>query len=154
MVREGWSGIDVQLKKRADLVPNLVQTVKGYMTHERDILENVTKFRAQAQQAGGLAEKARAEGLLSGALGRLFAVAENYPDLKANQNFLELQTQLSKIEDDLQLARRYYNGTARDCNILIESFPSNLVANMFNFCKADFFEIETPADRDVPQVQF
>jgi LemA protein len=128
MVREGWSGIDVQLKRRANLIPNLVETVKGYIGHERDLLEKVTRLRSQSLQTGDLGEKQRVENALTGGLAHLFAVAEGYPELKANQNFQELQTQLSEIEDQIQLARRYYNGTVRNLNIAIESFPGNLVA--------------------------
>lgn len=154
MVREGWSGIDVQLKRRANLIPNLVETVKGYMGHERNLLEKVTELRSQSMQTGDLAEKQRVESALSGGLARLFAVAEAYPELKANQNFQDLQRQLSEIEDQIQLARRYYNGTVRNLNIAIESFPGNLVAGWFAFQPAEFFEIEDPGDRVVPKVGF
>ncbi|HSO20154.1 MAG TPA: LemA family protein [Desulfosarcina sp.] len=154
MVREGWSGIDVQLKRRANLIPNLVETVKGYMGHERDLLQKVTELRSQSMQAGGVGEQQRVENALSGGLARLFAVAEGYPDLKANQNFQDLQVQLSAIEDQIQLARRYYNGTVRNLNIAIESFPGNLVAGWFAFQPAEFFEIEDAADRAVPKVGF
>jgi len=154
MVREGWSGIDVQLKRRANLIPNLVETVKGYMGHERDLLEKVTRLRSQSLQAGDLGEKQRVESALTGGLARLFAVAEGYPELKANQNFQDLQHQLSEIEDQIQLARRYYNGTVRNLNIAIESFPGNLVAGWFAFRTAEFFEIEDPGDRAVPKVGF
>jgi LemA protein len=154
LVEEGWSGIDVQLKKRADLVPNLVETVKGYVGHERELLENVTKYRVQAQQAQDMEGKSKAEGLLSQALGRLFAVAEAYPDLKANQNFVELQHALAEIEGSIEMSRRYYNGCVRNMNILVESFPSNIVASTFRFSKADFFEMEEPAERIVPEVRF
>lgn len=157
LVDEAFSGIDVQLKKRTDLIPNLVNTVKGYMDHERGVLEQVTRYRAEAQRAGeqgDMAERAKAEGLLGQALGRLFAVAENYPDLKANQNFLDLQAQLSQVENDIQHARRYYNGTVRNLNIAVESFPSNLVANSFGFSKKEFFELEAESDREVPKVAF
>ena len=154
LVEEAWSGVDVQLKRRADLIPNLISTVKGYMTHERELLEKVTELRSQSMKAEGVGEKARVEGALSRSLANIMAVAEGYPDLKANQNFLELQGQLAKIEDEIQLARRYYNGTVRNLNIKIESFPSNLVANMFHFKKAEFFEIEEDADREVPKVEF
>ena len=154
LVKEGWSGMDVQLKRRADLIPNLVETVKKYMGHERELLEKVTELRAQSQSVRGLTEKGRLEGALSRALANLFAVAEEYPDLKANQNFLALQKELSEIEDEIQLARRYYNGTVRNLNIKIESFPSNLVAGMFKFTQAGFFEIEDDEDRAVPRVQF
>jgi len=154
LVAEGASGIDVQLKRRADLIPNLLETVKGYMAHEKGTLEEVTRMRARCADAGSLGEKGQAEGLLGAALGRLFAVAENYPDLKADKNFAELQESLEKIEEEIQLARRYYNGTARNMNILVESFPSNLVARGFGFNTAEYFEIETPGDRQVPKVEF
>ena len=156
MAEEGWSGIDVQLKRRANLIPNLIETVKGYMTHERETLEKVTEMRARAAGAssGGAAERSQAEGDLSKALVNLMAVAENYPDLKANEGFQNLQAELSDIEDHIQKARRYYNGTVRTLNILVESFPSNLVANLFQFTKRDYFELENEADRAVPQVQF
>lgn len=154
LVEEGWSGIDVQLKRRANLIPNLLETVKGYASHEQEILENVTKFRNQSMGATAPAEQGIAEGLLGAALGRLFAVVENYPDLKADQNFTNLHRALDEIEDEIQMARRYYNGTVRDTNIAIESFPSNLVANYFQFQKADFFEIPDEADRAVPKVSF
>ena len=154
MVREGWSGIDVQLKRRANLIPNLVETVKGYMGHERDLLEKVTQLRSQSLQTGDLGEKQRVESALTGGLARLFAVAEGYPELKANQNFQDLQSQLSEIEDQIQLARRYYNGTVRNLNIAIESFPGNLVAEWFAFQTVEFFEIEDPGDRVVPKVGF
>lgn len=154
LVEEGWSGIDVQLKRRANLIPNLVETVKGYMGHERDLLSKVTELRAQSMSVRDVAEKGRLEGQLSRSLANVFAVAEGYPDLKANQNFLNLQTQLSEIEDQVQLARRYYNGTVRNLNIQVESFPSNIVASVFNFTQAEFFEIEDPSDRAVPGVKF
>jgi LemA protein len=154
LVEEGWSGIDVQLKRRTNLIPNLIETVKGYMGHERDLLSKVTELRAQSMSARDVGEKGRVEGLLSRSLANVFAVAEGYPDLKASQNFSELQTQLSEIEEQIQLARRYYNGTVRNMNIQVESFPSNIVAGIFNFTKAEFFEIEDPADRAVPEVKF
>ena len=154
LVQEAWSGIEVQLKRRADLIPNLLEAVKGYMGHERSVLEQVTELRAQSRQAGSVGEKAQAEGLLGAALGNLFAVAENYPDLKASQNFLELQKSLADIEEQLQLARRYYNGAARNLNILIGSFPSNLIAQRFNFQPVEYFELESPQDREVPKVSF
>ena len=154
MVQEGWSGIDVQLKRRADLIPNLIEAVKGYMGHERGVLEKVTELRAQSLQAGGVGDKARVEGALGAALGNLFAVAENYPDLKASQNFIQLQQSLADIEEQIQLSRRYYNGAARNLNILVGSFPSNVVANMFRFSTVEYFEIEDAADRAVPKVTF
>lgn len=156
MVREAWSGIDVQLKRRADLIPNLLETVKGYASHEKDTLAEVTEMRTRAQgvPAGDVAGRAAAEGMLSQALGKLFAVAESYPDLKANENFRDLQQSLDKMETEIQMARRYYNGAARDLNVQVESFPSNLVANTFKFEQADYFEIENDADRAVPEVDF
>ena len=156
MKEEAWSGIDVQLKRRTDLIPNLIETVKGYAAHEKGTLENVVELRnrAQAVPSGDVAGRAAAEGMLSQALGRLFALAEAYPDLKANQNFAELQRSLETTEGEIQMARRYYNGAARDLNVRVESFPSNRVANTFKFEKAPFFEIDDPADRAVPQVKF
>jgi LemA protein len=156
LTQEGWSGIDVQLKRRADLIPNLMEAVKGYMAHERDTLEAVTKARtdAMAVQNGTPEQRAQAEGALSQALGRLFAVAEAYPDLKASQNFLQFQGELSNTENELQMARRYYNGTARDLNTAVQSFPGNIIANFFHFATAQYFEIDNPADRAVPQVKF
>ncbi len=154
LVQEGWSGIDVQLKRRANLIPNLIETVKGYMGHERDVLENVTELRTRSLNAGQPGEQGRAEGLLGAALGKLFAVAENYPDLKADGTFLELQDSLAEVEEQIQLSRRYYNGAVRNLNILIESFPSNLVANSFRVQQAEFFELEDAADRAGPEVSF
>jgi LemA protein len=154
MAQEGLSGIDVQLKRRADLIPNLIESVRGYMGHERQVLEKVTDLRAKSLQAGSVAEKGQVEGLLSRALGNLFAVAENYPDLKASQNFLELQKSLADIEEQLQLSRRYYNGAARNLNILVDSFPSNIVARMFGFTSVEYFELEDQADRATPRVSF
>ncbi|MCA1945336.1 MAG: LemA family protein [Desulfovibrio sp.] len=154
MMEEAFSGVDVQLKKRSDLIPNLVETVKGYAIHEREVLDAVTKWRAQAQQAPSREAQAASEGMLSQALGRLFAVAENYPQLKADANFRELQAALAQVEDDLQNARRYYNGTVRDLNIKVQSFPSNIVAGMFGFARGTFFELENPADRATPTVKF
>ena len=154
---EGWSGIDVQLKRRADLIPNMLETVKGYMAHERETLQAVTDARTAVQSAAGQAgpeERGRLEGILSGALGRLFAVAENYPDLKANTTFLEFQDTLRNVEDEIQMSRRYYNGTVRNLNVAVESFPSNIVANMFGFSKKEYFELENEADRATPNVNF
>ncbi|HWV20846.1 MAG TPA: LemA family protein [Devosia sp.] len=156
MVEEGWSGIDVQLKRRTDLIPNLMETVKGYMTHERETLEAVTNARAAATSAanGTPEQRAAAEGQLTSALGRLLATAEAYPDLKANTNFLEFQTALQTVEDEIQMSRRYYNGAVRNLNVQVESFPSNLIANAFKFIKAQYFELENAADRQVPNVKF
>jgi LemA protein len=154
MANEAWSGIDVQLRRRSDLVPNLVDVVKGYATHERSVLDEVTKLRGEARALpeGDVAARAQAEGALSLALGRLFALAENYPDLKASGNFLDLQQQLSALENDLQMARRYYNGTVRNLNTLVQSVPSNLIANIFGFAERDYFEISDAAERAVPRV--
>jgi LemA protein len=154
LVAEGWSGIDVQLKRRTDLIPNLLESVKGYMKHERELLSEVTRLRAKSLKITDVPAKSQVENALSRSLANLFAVAENYPDLKANQNFLDLQRQLGEIEDQIQMSRRYYNGTVRNFNILIESFPSNLVAKQFNFSQANFFELEDEAERAVPQVKF
>ncbi|MDX0562744.1 LemA family protein [Sinorhizobium medicae] len=156
MAEEAWSGIDVQLKRRADLIPNLVETVRGYAAHEKSTIEEVVALRnrARAVPEGDVAARAAAEGALSQALGRLFALAEAYPDLKANENFVELQRSLETIEGEIQMSRRYYNGAARDLNVKVESFPSNLIANVFRFAKANYFEITNEADRAVPSVKF
>ncbi|HRO98998.1 MAG TPA: LemA family protein [Flavobacteriales bacterium] len=154
LVAEAWSGIDVQLKKRYDLIPNLVETVKGYAAHEKETFENVARARTAAQQATTVEAHQAAEKQLSGALMNLLAVAERYPDLKANTNFLELQGALAQIEGDLEKSRRYYNGTVREQNTLIESFPSNLIANGFGFAKSAFFELENAAEKQTPQVKF
>ncbi|MEN3147106.1 LemA family protein [Neorhizobium sp. IRAMC:178] len=156
MAEEAWSGIDVQLKRRADLIPNLIETVKGYAAHEKGTFEEVVKLRNQAQAvpAGDVAGRAQAEGLLGQALGKIIALAEAYPDLKANQNFSELQESLETIESEIQMSRRYYNGAARDLNVKVESFPNNLVAGQFGFSKREYFEIENAADRAVPTVKF
>lgn len=152
--KEAWSDIDVQLKRRYDLIPNLVETVKGYATHEREAFENVTRARVQSMQAGTPGAKAQAENMLSGALKSLFAVAEAYPDLKANQNFLGLQSELSDTENKIQAARRFYNGNVRDLNTSIETFPSNLIANMFKFEPREFFELEDAAAKEPVKVKF
>jgi LemA protein len=151
---EGFSDIDVQLKRRHDLIPNLVETVKGYAAHERQVLENVTAARSTAVAASGPEQRAQAENALTGALRQLFAVAENYPDLKASRNFLELQNELTDTEDKIQAARRFYNMNVRDLNIKIESFPSSVIASMRGIEKREFFELEEPADRAVPTVSF
>lgn len=140
-VKEAWADIDVQLKRRYDLIPNLVETVKGYATHEREAFEQVTQARARAMNAGGIEERGAAEDMLSGALKSLFAVAEAYPDLKANQNFLELQRELSDTENKIQAARRFYNGNVRDLNTSVQSFPGNIIANQFRFEPKEFFEL-------------
>ena len=149
LVRESWSGVDVQLKRRTDLIPNLVDTIREYMKHERKLLNEVTELRAKSMTARGIQKRGQAENALSRSLTDLFAVVEAYPTLKANENFLNLQNQLGEIEEQIQLARRYYNGTVRNLNILIESFPSNIVAKMFHFTKREYFEIED-TDRAVP----
>jgi LemA protein len=148
-----WSDVDVQLKRRYDLIPNLVNTVKGYASHERGVLENVTKARAEATAAKTPGEQSKAENMLTSALRQLFAVAENYPELKANTNFLDLQNNLSQIEGDIQNARRYYNAVVRDNNIKVESFPSNIIASIFSFKKREFFEM-AEGERAVPKVEF
>lgn len=153
LVKEGWSGIDVQLKRRTDLIPNLLETVKGYAKHEEDLFKQVTEMRARSMNAQGVAEQGEAEAALTQSLMNLFAVAENYPQLKADQNFRQLQSELSNLEEQIQMSRRYYNGTARDFNIIIESFPSNLVANSFGFQQAEYFEIDSN-EREVPEVKF
>jgi len=154
LVEEGWSGIDVQLKRRHDLIPNLVETVKGYAKHEEGVLTKVVELRNSATKAQSAGEKAPIENQLTQTLRQLFALAEAYPDLKANKNFQDLQDQIAGIEEQLQLARRYYNGTARDNNILVQSFPSNVIARTFGFTQAEYFEIELEAERATPQVQF
>lgn len=151
---EAWSDIDVQLKRRYNLIPNLVETVKGYAGHERELFEKVTQARSAAIGAQTTTEKAQAENFLSSTLKSLFAVAENYPDLKANQNFLELQRELTDTENKIQAARRFYNSNVRDFNIKIEKFPNNLVAGSLGFKKRDFFEIEEAAGREPVKVNF
>lgn len=155
-VREAWSDIDVQLKRRYDLIPNLVETVKGYATHEKEAFENVTKARAEALAGGANAhERAEKENMLSGALKSIFAIAEAYPELKANQNFLSLQTELSDTENKIQAARRFYNGNVMEINTRVESFPSNIVASLFGFSKEAFFDLdEAPAQREPVAVKF
>ena len=152
-VDEAWSDIDVQLKRRYDLIPNLINTVKGYATHEKEVFEKVTEARTRAMNAGTTQEKADAENMLSGTLKSLFAVSEAYPDLKANQNFLELQRELTDTEDKIQASRRFYNGNVRDFNIKIQVFPSNLIAGMLNFTKREFFEA-AEGEKDVVKVEF
>lgn len=154
LVQEAWSSIDVMLKKRHDLIPNLVETVKGYATHERETLENVTQARNQAVSASSVEGKEIAEKNLNQAMMNLFAVAEQYPDLKANTNFQQLQAELTSLESDIEKSRRYYNGTVRDQNNLIETFPSNIIANMYKFEKSKFFELDNIAEREVPSVKF
>lgn len=153
-VKNAWSQIDVQLKRRHDLIPNLIETVKGYMQHERQTLENITKARNLAMQASGVGEKGVAESQLSQALSSFYVVVENYPDLKANQNFLALQEELTSTENKIGFSRQAYNDSAMQLNNKIEMFPSNIVAGMFNFKPAEFFEIEDAAERAVPKVSF
>ena len=150
---ESWSDIDVQLKRRYDLIPNLVETVKGYATHEKELLENVTKARNVAMGAQSIEDKSQAENMLSGTLKSLFAVSENYPDLKANQNFIELQRELSDTENKIQASRRFYNSTVMTLNTKIETVPSNVIAGMFGFIKKEYFEIEEQ-EKEVVKVQF
>lgn len=154
-VREALSDIDVQTKRRYDLIPNLVETVKGYMGHERGVFENVTKARAAAMGAGGTPfEKAKAEDALSSTLKTLFAVSENYPDLKANANFMELQRELSDTENKIQAARRFYNSVVQDLNTKVQSFPANIIAGMFKFTAEKFFEVGGAAEREPVKVKF
>ena len=156
-VKEAWADIDVQLKRRYDLIPNLVNTVQGYVKHERETLESVTQARADAisaEQTGDPVKTAEAENVLTGALRSVFAVAESYPDLKANENFMELQKELSDTENKIQAARRFYNGNVRSLNIATESFPKNIIAGMFNFKKEDYFELEEEAAREPVEVSF
>src|SRR3989339_1266598 len=152
--KEAWADIDVQLKRRYDLIPNLVETVKGYATHERELFENVTKARANAISAQGVADKSKAENMLTETLKSIFAVAENYPDLKASQNFLQLQDELSDTENKIQAARRFYNQNVMDLNTRIQSFPSNIVAGMFSFTAREFFEVEEARMREAVKVKF
>jgi LemA protein len=161
IVAEAWAGIETQLKRRADLIPNLVETVKGYASHEKSTLDELTRLRAMAQGesggapgAGGIEARAAMERQITAMIGRVMAVAEAYPDLKASANFQSLQNDLSNTEDQIQLARRYYNGAVRDYNVMIEQVPSNIIASTFQFNKADFFEIEDAADHAVPKVSF
>jgi len=150
-----WSDVDVQLQRRYDLIPNLVETVKGYAKHERETFENVVKARKQAIEiTGDLAAQAKAENFLTQTLRQLFALSEAYPELKANQNFLDLQGQLSEIEDKLHLSRRYYNAVVLDNNNAVQMFPSNMVASWFHFDKREFFELDEPEARKAPKVQF
>ncbi|TSC64291.1 MAG: LemA protein [Parcubacteria group bacterium Gr01-1014_106] len=152
---EAWSDIEVQLKRRYDLIPNLVETVKGYVAHEKNVLMEVTEARTRAMGAQTPGEHAKAENALTGTLKTLFAVAEQYPDLKANTNFLELQRELSDTENKIQAARRFYNGTVRDLNTAIQSFPANLLAGSFGFSQREFFDLdEEPAARETPKVKF
>ena len=153
-VEEAWADIEVQLKRRYDLIPNLVETVKGYAAHERELLEKVTQARSQAMQASTPEAKGKAENMLSDTLKSLFAIAENYPALKASKNFAKLQDELSDTENKIQASRRFYNGNVRDFNTKIELFPDNVVAGLFNFKKREFFEIENEGERENVKVKF
>jgi LemA protein len=153
-VKNAWAQIDVQLKRRHDLIPNLVETAKGYMQHERGTLESVTNARSKAMGADSVGDKAKAEGELSGAISRFMLVVENYPDLKANQNFLALQEELTSTENKIAFSRQAYNDQVLFYNNKIQMFPSNIIAGMFNFQQSDFFEIEDKGDRETPKVDF
>jgi LemA protein len=153
LVREGWSGVDVQLRRRTDLVPNLVQTVKAYAAHERALFEDLAARRASSMAASDIPTQADAERALTGSLGRLMALAEGYPQLKADRNFRELQNQLAEIEDQLQMARRYYNGAVRSLNVRIESVPDVAVARLTGFREASFFELDDASQASVPEVE-
>ncbi|HPJ97313.1 MAG TPA: LemA family protein [Syntrophales bacterium] len=155
LLNEAWSGIDVQLKRRHDLIPNVVETVKGYAQHERKAFEEITRLRSKMTDPSmTVKETGKLESSFTQALKSIFALAEAYPDLKANQNFIELQKTLAGVEEQLQLARRYYNGTARDYNIMVESFPNNILASLFHFTKAEYFEIELATERETPELKF
>lgn len=153
-VDNAWSQIDVQLKRRHDLIPNLVETAKGYMQHERQTFEAITNARSQAMKAGNVSEAGKAEGALTDALSKFMLVVENYPDLKANTNFLALQEELTSTENKISYARQAYNDSVLGFNNKVQMFPSNIIAGMFNFTKKDFFEVENAAERAVPQVKF
>ena len=153
-VKNAWSQIDVQLKRRHDLIPNLVNTAKGYVKHERETLDSVTQARSQAMSADSVGDRSKAEGALSGAMSKFFLVVENYPDLKANQNFLALQEELTSTENKISFSRQNYNDQVLFFNNKIQMFPSNVVAGMFNFKESEFFEIEDAAEKEVPKVDF
>jgi len=153
LIKEAWSGIDVQLKRRHNLIPNLVASVKGYSQYEKNLLEQITQKRSEAAKIETIEDKAPVESDLSGMLKNLFVAVENYPDLKANKNYLDLQNQLIEIEDQLQYARRYYNGAVRNYNIRVESFPSNIIAGIFNYKQDNFFEISLATERKTPEVR-
>lgn len=153
-VDSSWSDIDTQLKRRFDLIPNIVESVKGYAKHEKEVFEKVTQARSQAMQATTPAQMAQAENVLSGALKSLFAVAENYPELKANENFLQLQGTLVQTEDEINKSRRYYNAVVKDFNTKLQVFPNNIIAGMFNFKEREFFELENPEERKNVKVSF
>lgn len=153
MVAEGWSGIDAQLKRRADLIPNVVETVKGYAAHERQTFDELTRMRSEAGSQDP-AQRAASETAITAAIGKVMAVAEAYPDLKASANFQTLQKDLADVEDQIQLARRYYNGAVRNLNVAVQQFPSNLIANMGGFTAAQFFQLDNAAERTAPKVSF
>lgn len=153
-VKEAWADINVQLRRRHDLIPNLVETVKGYAAHEQDVLEKVIKARTQAVTAGSLEQKGQAENMLSGALKNLFALSEAYPNLRANENFLKLQDELSDTENKIQASRRFYNTNVRDFNTKIEVFPTNIIASSFGFKREEFFQLESPEEGKLPEVKF
>lgn len=153
-VRNGWSQIDVQLKRRHDLIPNLVETARGYMAHEKETLENVIKARQQAVDAKGIQDKQQAENFLTGTLRSLFAVTENYPNLKADRQMMQLHEEITSTENRVAFARQYYNDEVNRLNTAIQSFPDNIIARRFNFRKADFFEIEDPQHKNAPEVKF
>ncbi len=153
MVAEGWSGIDAQLKRRADLIPNLVETVKGYATHERTTFDELARLRSQGGSAHP-AQRAASEAAITAAIGKIMAVAEAYPELKASANFQSLQKDLADLEDQIQLARRYYNGAVRNFNVSVQQFPSNLIAGATGFAAAQFFQLDNAADRNAPKVSF
>lgn len=154
MVAEAWSGIDAQLKRRADLIPNLVATVKGYASHERETFDELARLRASVQAPTGVGARAQMETAITAAITHILGIAEAYPELKASDNFRQLQSELADTEDQIQLARRYYNGTVRNYNIMIEQFPSNLIAQLGKFTPAPFFQIENDSDRQVPNAAF
>ena len=154
LTAEGWSGIDVQLRRRADLIPNLIETVKGYAAHEDKLFHDIAELRAKSISGGSIGEQSAVGQAMNAALGKLFAVAEAYPELKADANFRDLQDKLAGIEDQIQMSRRYYNGAVRNFNTMIESFPSNVIANFFHFSKAEFYDIGDAAAREVPKVDF
>jgi LemA protein len=154
LVGEAWSGIDVQLKRRYDLVPNVVETVKGYAQHERKVLEGVTEMRSRLMRGSDQKDRKELENGLAQGLKSIFALAEAYPDLKANKNFADFQKTLSEIEDQIQMARRYYNGTVRNYNTAIQVFPGNIIAGIFSFKPSEFFEIEYATQRETPDVKF
>jgi LemA protein len=154
LVEEAWSGIEVQLKRRHDLIPNLVETVKGYSSHEKETLEAVISMRSKSQTVSNVQDKANIEQSISSGIGRLLAIAESYPELKADANFRQLQEQLGSVEDEIQSARRYYNGATRNYNLAVQTFPNNLIAGLFSFKDKEFFEVADNTERQTPSVKF